>query len=115
MLHSYDLRNNIGIIRVESERCTAIESAAIFDLIEKKLNEPDVESIVIDLTAVSFIDSNFLGTLVKGLKLAMKNHGELAVCGLQPPVKSMFELTRLYNIFKIYSTSEEAVQALKTV
>jgi len=37
----------------------------------------------------------------------MKN-GDLKLVGLQPPVRAMFDLTRLFRIFDIYDSMDDA-------
>jgi anti-sigma B factor antagonist len=68
-------------------------------------------SIVLDLEAVSFIDSSGLGALVSSLKSVGKN-GDLVVSGAKGAVASMFKLTRMDKVFRMYGTSDEAVVAL---
>lgn len=88
--------------------------SAVAELLEQQSGkESDTPLILLDLKHLDFIDSNFLGALVKCLKLTLKEGGELGLCNLQPPVKSMFELTRLYNIFKIYENEAEGLRNLK--
>ena len=66
-------------------------------------------NLVIDLKDVRFVDSSGLGSLVSGFKNASARNGNLKLCGLQPQVRSMFELTRLHRVFEIFPDSQEAV------
>src|SRR5437660_680343 len=50
---------------------------------------------LIDLIAVSFVDSSGLSALVRGLKRVRTGAGTLRLAGLQPGVRKVFELTRL--------------------
>ena len=68
-------------------------------------------SIVLDLEAVSFIDSSGLGALVSGLK-AIGKDGDLVLSGTCGNVTSMFKLTRMDKVFRMFGTQEEAVEAL---
>lgn len=68
--------------------------------------------VIVNLTDVSFVDSSALALLVKGMKHCRQRGGDLALCGLQQPVKVIFELTRLDKAFTIYPTQDEAVKAL---
>lgn len=68
---------------------------------------------VVNLSKVHFIDSTGLAVLVKGMKHHREKKGDLVLCGLQQPVRIIFELTRLDKMFIIYSTENEAVQALQ--
>src|SRR5258706_11272980 len=67
--------------------------------------------IVVDLSAVRFMDSTGLSTLVHAMKRARALRGDLRLCGLQQPVRMIFEMTRLDQIFEIFGLAEDAIQA----
>jgi len=69
--------------------------------------------IVVDLTPLNFIDSSGLGALVTALKAARQAGGDVRLCGLSTPVKSIFELTRLYRVFDIFENRSEAVASFE--
>jgi anti-sigma B factor antagonist len=68
-------------------------------------------SIVLDLGLVNFIDSSGLGALVSSLK-SMGKDGDLVVSGAHGAVASMFKLTRMDKVFRMYETNDLAVAAL---
>ncbi len=103
---------NIVIIRPNITIGTTKQAQPLIKAIGEALGENSPKFIIINLQHLTFIDSNFLGALVKSLKIALKQNTDLVVTNLQPPVKSMFELTKLYNIFKVYGTEEEATTTL---
>jgi len=70
------------------------------------------KNIILDLSAVTFIDSSGLGALIGSLK-AMGKDGELILCGVRDSVVSMLKLTRMDKIFQIFGTLEEAIAALR--
>lgn len=74
--------------------------------------EKATSKVIVNLAEVSFVDSSALALLVKGMKHCRQGGGELALCSLQQPVKVIFELTRLDKAFGIYTTQDEAIQAL---
>jgi anti-sigma B factor antagonist len=60
-------------------------------------------SIVVDLRDVSFIDSSGLGVLVGTLKRLRERdpNGTLVLEGLQDPVRKVFDITGLTDLFAI--------------
>lgn len=68
--------------------------------------------LVIDLSDVSFVDSTGLSALVSAFKVSREHAGEVALSGLQPPVRTLVELTRLHHVFRIYATAQDAVSDL---
>ena len=67
-------------------------------------------AIVLDLSDVTFIDSSGLGALIASLK-AIDEDGELILSGVRDTVESMFKLTRMNKVFRMFSSKEEAVAA----
>jgi anti-sigma B factor antagonist len=69
--------------------------------------------LVLDVSDVEFIDSSGLHTLVFALK-QLGSYQDLAISGPRDAVVNMFKLTRLYQIFNIFSDSEKAIAALSS-
>jgi anti-sigma B factor antagonist len=67
--------------------------------------------IIIDLTGVGHIDSSGVGTIVELKRRGMRNKNTIVLVGLQPRVRSLFEITRLDKFFTIADTVDEARQA----
>lgn len=67
--------------------------------------------IVLDLSEVDFIDSSGLGTIVSILKTLGKG-GELYISGLRETVASIFRLTRMDRVFRIYPSADIAARAM---
>ena len=67
--------------------------------------------LVVNLSQVHFLDSSGLSTLVHGLKLARELGGDLRLCSLQQPVRMIFEMTRLDQVFEIFSQEADAIHA----
>lgn len=65
--------------------------------------------LVVDMEAVSFIDSSGLAALVSTLLAARKNQADVALCGLTPAVRSVLELTRLHRVFTVYEDATAAI------
>jgi len=77
----------------------------------KELVKAGNSRMVIDLSPLTFIDSSGLGALLTALKAARTANGDVKLTGLTPPVRTIFELTRLYNVFSSYPTVELAAQS----
>jgi len=101
-------RGGKTILTPKEERLDAHNSGELKDRI-LKLFEGGCRDAVVDLRNVQFIDSSGLGALLSGHKNAMQRSAGFALAGLQPRVRSMFELTRLQRVFEIYSGLQEAL------
>ena len=96
------------LIEVREERLDAHNSGELKAQM-LTLFEDGRTNLVVDLQEVRFVDSSGLGALVSGFKNASARSGNLKLSGLQPQVKSMFELTRLHRVFEIFPAAGEAL------
>jgi anti-sigma B factor antagonist len=62
---------------------------------------------------VDFIDSSGLGAIVSALKTIGRN-GDLVLCGIKETVMSLFRLTRMDRVFRIFTDQGEATAALSS-
>ena len=67
--------------------------------------------LVLDLAPVAFVDSRGCGAILSCLKSVSGGGGDLKLCCVQKPVRTVFELIRLHRITGIYDTRDEAVKA----
>jgi anti-sigma B factor antagonist len=101
---------NILIAKVLDERIAADVAPQFKARLAGYLKSGE-RSIVLNLEAVSFIDSSGLGALISSLK-AIGGHGNLVIAGACGSVATMFKLTRMDKILRLFGTTEEAVAAI---
>ena len=65
--------------------------------------------LVVNMSQVAFMDSSGLATLVEALQLSRRYGGQLKLVGMQPRVRSIFEISRLDTIFQTCATEAEAL------
>jgi len=65
--------------------------------------------LVLDLTAVEFIDSTGLSVLLNALRLINQRHGQMALVLKNPTVLRLFEITSLDATFEIFGDRSAAV------
>ncbi len=69
--------------------------------------------LVFDLNQVQFVDSTGLGALVSCLRQAHSAEGEIKLCGLNKPVRALFELVRMHRVFEIFNSPDEAISSYR--
>jgi anti-sigma B factor antagonist len=69
--------------------------------------------VVLDLTAVRFMDSSGLGAMLSCLRQLTAKKGDLKLCGMSKQVRGAFELVRLHRIFDIHGSRADAVLAFQ--
>lgn len=95
------------VIEVLEDRIGADQAVAFREAITHSL-ECDSAVLLLDLSRVEFVDSSGLGSLLSILKRMPKGK-ELLICGANPPVRSMFKLTRLDHIFTMIPSVDAAI------
>ena len=68
-------------------------------------------SLVVDLTAVDFLDSTGLGVLVKALKRAREHDGSLDVVATADRIRKVFRITGLDAVMPLHDTVDAALSA----
>ncbi|MDZ4755779.1 MAG: STAS domain-containing protein [Phycisphaerae bacterium] len=64
--------------------------------------------LVIDLSAVGYMDSSGVATLVEALQRSKTAGCRLILCCLQPKVRSIFAISRLDTVFEIALSVDDA-------
>ena len=76
-----------------------------------RLLRSDPQRLVLDLSNVTLVDSSGVATLIEVLQVQRNAGRKLVLCGLQNKVRSVFEITRLQEVFHIVNDSQTAQQA----
>lgn len=74
------------------------------------LIEGGTPSVVIDLGELLYISSAGFRILLIAARLAEARGAGLALCGLSPEVRRLFDLGQFSRLFPIFATREEAVR-----
>jgi anti-sigma B factor antagonist len=109
MIHSVNELENALVISLEG-----VLEVGSQEKLKEELNHkiPKNNShIVLDFSRVEFIDSACLGALVAITRTLRKNGGEVTLYGLKDEVQSIFQITRLDKVLKIFERLEDAVKA----
>lgn len=69
------------------------------------------KKLVIDLSRVTYIDSSGLAALIEGMQNVNEYGGLFALTGLQETVRTIFEIARLDQVFRIFPDADSALAA----
>jgi len=104
------LYGNISVVSVNVPRAT-MDIASKFKDYLTALIESESTKIVIDLSETEFVDSTVLGVLVSSLKKAMSRDGDVRIVWGDNTESSMFYITRMDKVFKLFDNLEDAIQS----
>ena len=79
-------------------------AASLNAMIEKK-----PKRLVVDLSDVTYIDSAGLAALIQAMQKVEGYGGKFVLAGLQETVRSIFEISRLDQVFQIFPDADAAL------
>lgn len=68
-------------------------------------------NILINMEAVTTIDSSGIGELVSGYTTVTNRGGKLKLCNLPPKVLDILQVTQLITVFEVFDTEQEALDS----
>lgn len=96
-----------AILLTLSGRLTAANAQQLRDQMKQYENVAQPK-IILDMSAVQFLDSSGLAALVSGLKLTRERDGWLRLAGVTPQVANIFKLSQLDRVLSIFPNVEAA-------
>lgn len=74
---------------------------SILDCLKQKV------SVLVELSAVTYMDSSGVASLVEGFQVAKKQGSEFGLAAVAQPVMNVLKLARLDKVFPIHASVEE--------
>lgn len=104
-----ETKNDVLIITPQERHLDSSISSEFREKIRDLVQQGNTR-IIINLSAVDFIDSSGLGVLVLGHKEVRKK-GELKIAAANAQINNLMSLVRLDQVLNIYSNEQEALDS----
>ncbi len=104
------LRDDLGLVTLTGE--VDIYTAPRLKEHMLELFAAGVHDMVVDLSAVTFIDSTALGVLIGGVRRVSDHGGTMALVVATRPVERILKVTGLDQVFTVHQTRDDALAAL---
>ena len=101
---------DVRIVRVKEAKLTYPVLSSFFAEV-RQLVEDGARKVVIDLAAVSYIDSASIGCLMDIHRLLQDKGGTLRLCAPQPRVETMISMTGVHKIIGLHREEKDALTA----
>jgi anti-sigma B factor antagonist len=98
---------NMAIIDISGDIDLA-SSPQLRTVLLKELKELKTARVALNLTAVRYIDSSGIASLIEGLKAARDTKARYILFGLNTTVREVMQLSKLVKIFEIVDNEEQA-------
>ena len=73
------------------------------------LRELGVSRVVLNLSAVAYIDSSGVASLVEGLKASKESGKRFILFGLSDSAREVLKISRLLKLFEVYDDETQAI------
>jgi len=100
---------SVSLVEVTG-RLTSFEAKAFRDMILGLLKQGHTD-IVLNLTALEYLDSSGIGELVRNYMSVVKKGGTMKVVGLAPRVEEILKITQLYQVFPEFPDEASALES----
>jgi anti-anti-sigma factor len=107
---AFEEKGDVTVVRVREAKLTYPVLSSFFSEVRRSV-EGGSRKVLIDLTAVSYLDSASIGCLMDVHRLLQERGGALRLSGLQPRVETMISMTGVHKIVPLHREEEDALAA----
>ncbi len=86
-----------------------VESNAVL----RQLNNPDIQKLIVDLSAVSNVSSVIIGAIIRMAQSVSQRGGKVALCSASDNIDEVIRTMNLTKLWPLCKTREEAISALE--
>jgi anti-sigma B factor antagonist len=102
----------VTVVELKGSVMGGPDASALNDFLHKLITEKK-NQVIVDLKAVSFINSSGLGMLIGGLTTMRHSGGELKLACASKKVENLLEMTKLLKVFDLHKNVNNAIAAFK--
>ena len=114
MLHFVEQKyGDVTVLSIKGKLADTPEMNKLHDKIASIMDD-QAKNIVIDLQHVHRIASVGIGAILRCLTTVRSKGGDLRLTGLSDNIRSLFSITKIIGIIKIFDTVAEAVQSFES-
>jgi anti-sigma B factor antagonist len=101
----------VPVLTIDESRLLVTNAGELREVFARWVG-PEVTRLVVDVSALTVMDSTGLGALVSAVKRA-DGARVVAVAGAKDAIATLFKLSRMDRVFRLHDTVAEAVAALR--
>jgi anti-sigma B factor antagonist len=101
--------DDIVVIEIQEDNLDASNVREFREEMQKLIK--DKNRVVLDMSALKFVDSSGLGALISCLRDTNSRKGDFRLSSLSRSVLALFELMRMHRVFSIHDNADSAVSS----
>jgi anti-sigma B factor antagonist len=103
--------DGVAVLALDGRIVLGEETSALREKVKSLLGEGK-KNILLNLGNVTLIDSSGLGALVTAYSSAKSGGASLRLCNLGSRSNELLQITKLYTVFEVPDTEEDALRAM---
>lgn len=107
---AFEEKGDVTVVHVQEAKLTYPVLASFFSAVRQRV-EGGARRLLMDLSAVSYLDSASIGCLMDVHRLLQEHGGTLRLASLQPRVETMISMTGVHKIVALHRDEEDALAA----
>jgi len=107
----FEVKQDVLVVRLRGE-LDHHEAEMLRDQWKDMMYGNSVRHVLLNLEAVTFMDSSGLGVVLGRYKEVLQLGGEMVVCSINPPIQRLFEMSGLFKIVRQAENEAFALSAL---
>lgn len=106
-------QSGVKIFHLQGRLMDQQQADQLMAVLDEHLGSTEKVNVVLDMTALQYMNSTGLNIMISVLGRARKNGGEVILAGLTTGVRQLFVVTKLDSVFRIADSVENALSQLK--
>jgi len=111
MKYTIDRQEKYNVLKVENEKLDSTVSPELKSELQA-IQRQGIQNMIVDLSAVKYIDSSGLSSLLVGNRVFTENKGTFILACVSEHAMKLIKISQLDKVLNILPTVEEAVDAV---
>ena len=100
----------VAVVSLTNRKLLTEESIqAVGEELFRLVEQSDRKKLLLNFSHIEHMSSAVLGLLIRLNKRVVMAGGKLVLCGIDPQLREVFEITKLDKVFPMYRDEQEAV------
>jgi anti-sigma B factor antagonist len=102
----------VAVVSLTNRKLLTEESIkAVREELFQLVDQSNRKNLLLNFSNIEHMSSAVLGILLRLNKRILTAGGKLVLCGIDPQLREVFEITKLDKVFPMYREEQEALQA----
>jgi anti-anti-sigma factor len=96
---------SIAVVKIQGRILSDLD----LEQLKEKLNHINASQYVFDLSELTNTNSSGIAFMIRTMTKSRINGGDVVLSNPNPGIQKLIDISKLYEVFSIYKTTEEAV------